>query len=48
MGNLKVSTNCYKNGVIYLHEKRHPKENRKIVRNFILLRAKVERVKILA
>lgn len=48
MGNLKVSTNCYNNGVIYLHEKRHPKVNRKIVRNFILLRAKVERVKILA
>lgn len=47
MGNLKVST-VKKNGVIYLHEKRHPKENRKIVQNFILLRAKVERVKILA
>ena len=30
------------------HENRHPKESIKIVRNFILLRARVERVKILA
>lgn len=48
MSNLKVSNKSKKSAVIYLHEKRHPKENRKIVRNFILLRAKVERVKILA